>query len=69
MSKRRFAPMGLILSVVLASLMGTKTEAIMVKHMEDWDIVVAADATACERYAAEEFQRFSKVLGTIWVHH
>ena len=33
--------------------------------MNDWSIVVAGDATASERYAAEEFQSLFRQL-TVW---
>ena len=33
-------------------------ENLSVSAMQNWDIIVSDDATAAERYAAEEFQKW-----------
>lgn len=50
---------GLVAAVgLLAGLAAADDASLPVSRMRDWQLVIAPGATAAERYAAEEFQRF-----------
>ena len=60
MVSRRVASFAMTFTALLMQgrSLAMAAEALDVRTMKDWVIVVAADATECERYAAEEFRDF-----------